>query len=109
MMMLQISENETSRKMYVSRDPRTGRRALQLANFQCELDSEHKTFISNTNLENYVEAHHLIPIKYYYSDEFKYSIDNDANIVALCPNCHNKKSPLKNNSFSVDSFIDPLF
>ncbi|WP_017212204.1 HNH endonuclease [Clostridium beijerinckii] len=85
----QKSEDEDRRKIYV-RDARIGKRALQLANFQCELDSEHEAFISNTNSENYVEAHHLIPIKYYYSDEFKYSIDNEANIVALCPNCHRK-------------------
>lgn len=32
----------------------------------------------------------ILPIKFYYSDEFKYSIDNEANIIALCPNCHRK-------------------
>ncbi|NRT32619.1 5-methylcytosine-specific restriction endonuclease McrA [Clostridium beijerinckii] len=60
--------------------------ALQLANFQCEIDKEHTTFISKATLRNYVESHHLIPMKYY--DDFEVSIDNEANIVALCPNCH---------------------
>jgi hypothetical protein len=65
-----------------------GKIALLLANFQCEYDNEHETFVSNTTSNNYVEAHHIIPIKYYYRDEFKVSIDNEANIVALCPTCH---------------------
>lgn len=68
------------------RDVRVRELALQLADFQCEIDKEHDTFISNVTVRNYVESHHLIPMKYY--DEFKYSIDNEANIVALCPNCH---------------------
>lgn len=61
-----------------------------MANFQCEYEKGHETFISNTTSENYVEAHHIIPIKYYYSDKFKVSIDNEANIVALCPTCHRR-------------------
>lgn len=70
------------------RDAKTGFLALRLANFQCELNKDHKTFISNSTSENYVEAHHIIPMKYY--DDFKKSIDNEANIVALCPNCHRR-------------------
>lgn len=85
----QKSENEDRIKIYV-RDSRIGRKALQLAGFKCEFDSKHETFISNANSENYVEAHHIIPIKYYYNDEFEYSIDNEANIVALCPTCHRR-------------------
>lgn len=68
------------------RDAKTGLLALKLANFQCELNKEHKTFVSNSTSENYVEAHHIIPMKYY--DDFEKSIDNEANIVALCPTCH---------------------
>lgn len=80
--------NCNSRKS--NRNPMVGRLALKLANYQCELDETHETFISNTTSENYVEAHHLIPMKYYDYDEFKVSIDNEANIVALCPTCHRK-------------------
>lgn len=83
----QKSENEIKKGTYI-RDPRVGKLALKLANYQCELDETHETFISNTTSENYVEAHHLIPMKYYDYDEFKVSIDNEANIVALCPTCH---------------------
>lgn len=79
------SKNNGSTNSY-KRDAKTGFLALKLANFQCELNKEHKTFISNSTSENYVEAHHIIPMKYY--DDFEKSIDNEANIVALCPNCH---------------------
>lgn len=32
------------------------------SNWQCELDSNHTTFISNANRMPYMEAHHLIPM-----------------------------------------------
>lgn len=85
----QKPENDFAKIMSV-RDARVGKKALQLANFQCEINKKHNTFISNTTLKNYVEAHHLIPMKYYHNDEFEYSIDNEANIVVLCPTCHRK-------------------
>lgn len=85
----QKKKNDFAKIMSV-RDARVGKKALQLANFQCEINKNHNTFISNTTLKNYVEAHHLIPMKYYHSDKFKYSIDNEANIVVLCPTCHRK-------------------
>lgn len=60
--------------------------AIKLANHTCELDHTHMTFRSKTTGENYVEAHHLIPMKYQY--KFDNSIDVASNIIALCPNCH---------------------
>lgn len=79
------SNNIIIKSGYV-RDARVRELALQLANFQCEIDKEHVTFISKATLKDYVESHHLIPMAYY--NEFQYSIDNEADIVALCPNCH---------------------
>lgn len=79
------SNNIITKSGYV-RDARIRELAFRLSNFQCEIDKEHLTFISKTTSNNYVESHHLIPMEYY--DEFKFSIDNEANIVALCPNCH---------------------
>ena len=35
-----------------------------------------------------MEAHHLIPLNA--QDDFDNSLDVDANIVCLCPNCHRK-------------------
>jgi|GEM_PF-6689203 len=70
------------------RDSKVALCALKLANYKCALDEKHETFISQTTSENYVEVHHLIPIKYY--DEFDADVDNLANIVVLCQNCHRR-------------------
>lgn len=64
------------------------RAALENAAFQCEVDPTHKTFIKKSNGKPYMEAHHLIPLMY--SERFHYSLDNVANIVSLCSNCHNQ-------------------
>lgn len=56
------------------------------ANWKCELNPVHNTFISKYNEMPYVEAHHLIPMKL--QDNFEYSLDVPANVVSLCPNCH---------------------
>lgn len=60
--------------------------ALEKANYQCEIDESHKTFMSYSSKQQYVEAHHLIPLKV--QDEFNFSLDVPGNIVSLCPNCH---------------------
>lgn len=61
--------------------------AIANADFCCEVDKEHFTFIRKSNNKNYTEAHYLIPLKY--QNEFEYSLDVPANIVSLCSNCHN--------------------
>lgn len=68
------------------RDPNVAATALSLADFKCEIDARHQTFISNAKGKPYVEAHHLIP----FSNQggYKVSLDVVANIVALCPTCH---------------------
>lgn len=59
---------------------------IKAAHFMCECDSEHITFTAKRNNKQYMEGHHLIPMKA--QIEFKYSLDTYANIVSLCPNCH---------------------
>ena len=44
------------------------------------------TFQSKYSEENYVEAHHLVPIKEH--NQFDFSLDVISNIISLCPNCH---------------------
>ena len=68
------------------RDYKIALNALKLGNYECSINKNHKTFIAKTTSKNFVELHHLIPIKYY--DRFDVDIDNEANIVTLCPNCH---------------------
>ncbi|WP_404467241.1 HNH endonuclease [Planococcus rifietoensis] len=82
------------------RDALTSKRALAAASYLCEIDQGHEYFKSKASQENYVEAHHLIPIQAV--DKFDVSIDVEANIVSLCPNCHRK---LHHAEFSV---IKPL-
>ncbi|PKR79198.1 DUF3578 domain-containing protein [Halalkalibacillus sediminis] len=71
-----------------SRNPGKAKEALKLANYKCEFDSSHKTFVSPRTGENFVEAHHLIPMGA--QEDFKYSLDVPGNIVSLCPNCHRR-------------------
>ncbi len=60
--------------------------AIEQADYQCELNKNHITFNTKATNQNYVEAHHLIPLSFH--EEFNYSLDIPANIIALCPNCH---------------------
>lgn len=80
--------SDKNNKPTYPRDSKVALCALKLANYKCALDEKHETFISQTTSKNYVEVHHLIPIKYY--DEFDADVDNVANIVVLCPNSHRR-------------------
>lgn len=57
------------------------------ANYLCEVNNKHLSFIRKANGKNYTEAHHLIPLKF--QKFFQYSLDVPANIISLCSNCHN--------------------
>ena len=62
--------------------------ALNNANYMCEYENTHVSFIRKSNGKNYTEAHHLIPLSF--QNEFKYSLDVPVNIISLCSNCHNQ-------------------
>ncbi|MGX2944203.1 HNH endonuclease [Enterococcus alishanensis] len=68
------------------RDINEAIQAKKNSNWQCEMDSSHTTFISETDKMPFVEAHHLIPMSV--QDSYIYSLDFADNIVSLCPNCH---------------------
>lgn len=70
------------------RDTKVALHALANANYCCEIDKNHATFLRKSIDKNYTEPHHLIPICY--QDNFNYSLDVSNNIVSLCSNCHNK-------------------
>ncbi|WP_177748044.1 HNH endonuclease [Candidatus Avelusimicrobium fimicolum] len=69
-----------------NRDIRKKANAIRKANFLCEISNNHPLFKSRITNQNYLEAHHLIPLKY--ADLFSFSLDIEANIVAVCPHCH---------------------
>lgn len=72
----------------IPRSIRAALEALKTANFKCEADAGHNTFTSAVTGENYVEAHHLMPMGQ--QSSYHYNLDVPANIVALCPTCHRK-------------------
>ncbi|MBO8136789.1 MAG: HNH endonuclease [Desulfotomaculum sp.] len=78
-------KHEKGKKVW-PRDLKKAQQALKRAEFKCEVDSSHKTFISDKSNVQYMEAHHLIPMKMQH--EFEKSIDVVGNIISLCPNCH---------------------
>lgn len=71
-----------------NRNKQTALRALSYANFVCEINKNHPTFIRKNIDIKYTEPHHLIPLKY--SEQFTVSLDVESNIVSLCSNCHNE-------------------
>jgi 5-methylcytosine-specific restriction protein A len=60
--------------------------ALHNADYKCELNCKTELFLRKHSQINYTEGHHLIPLCY--QNEFEYSLDVEANVVSLCPNCH---------------------
>lgn len=70
------------------RNPDIARYAIQKADYTCEADKSHTTFISRGTGMPYLEAHHLIPVSA--QAKFENSLDVPANIIALCSSCHNE-------------------
>lgn len=65
--------------------------ALKKANYMCEVDNNHPTFVRKVSNVGYTEAHHLIPLAAQGEDRFKdVNLDCLENIVSLCSNCHNQ-------------------
>lgn len=60
--------------------------ALAKAEYLCEIDKNHKTFISQRTNLPYSESHHFVPMKF--QDDFSFPLDCTENIISLCPTCH---------------------
>lgn len=58
----------------------------EAANYKCENNGDHTTFISEASKKPFMEVHHLIPLKN--QNKFKVSLNVYANAVCLCPTCH---------------------
>ena len=71
-----------------SRNPQVVFNALHNAECKCELDCNTELFLRKNSQLNYTEGHHLIPLCY--QNDFEYSLDVEANVVSLCPNCHRR-------------------
>jgi 5-methylcytosine-specific restriction enzyme A len=80
-------KNNSNKQIY-DRNPAIAKEALINAKYRCEFDPSHFTFISEITKNNFVEAHHLVPMNM--QDKFDVSLDVPGNIVSLCPNCHRR-------------------
>ncbi len=56
------------------------------ANYRCEVNPSHALFTSKATGQNYLEAHHIIPISL--GSQFSVQLDVMENVVCLCPFCH---------------------
>jgi 5-methylcytosine-specific restriction protein A len=79
---------EKDNMKYWSRNPKLASDTVIISNYSCEINKDHRHFISKFTNKNYVEAHHIIPMKY--QEEFTSSLDVYANLVSLCLICHKK-------------------
>lgn len=104
-------ESEKVSKKY-KRNPLLGKIAIQNAYYCCERSAHHETFISNKTKKNFMEAHHLVPVKFQQKIWNKYNINVDCveNIVSLCPTCHrafhNGTNEVKSNM--IESIYEKL-
>ena len=55
--------HDDSSKKY-KRNPLLGKIAIQNAYYCCEKNARHETFTSAKTHKNFMEAHHLVPVKY---------------------------------------------
>jgi len=82
--------SSSSQGSKVPRNPVLGKIAIQQSDYKCDADSAHSTFESKSTRENFMEAHHLVPMKDAETIFAKNQINIDCveNIVSLCPTCH---------------------
>lgn len=77
-------------KYYINRDSAITAKALKRANYKCEYNQDHFSYMT-TQEKMFTEGHHLIPMQYYQDFSIRdVSIDHIANVVSLCPNCHSR-------------------
>ncbi len=63
---------------------------LRNANYLCNCHDKKHFYFESTDLHNYVEGHHIVPMnrqeEYYFDKNINLDIPN--NIIPLCPTCH---------------------
>lgn len=71
-------------------NPLLGKVAIKRAYYHCERNFRHETFLSRKTNKKYMEAHHLVPVKFQQEmwERFHVNIDCVENLISLCPTCH---------------------
>ena len=77
--------NTKNGKRGYATNARIAKTALEIADYKCEYEKEHLTFINKSG-KPFMEMHHLIPMSA--QDDFENNLDCIENIISLCPNCH---------------------
>lgn len=72
----------------INTDIRLKATRLNWADYSCEVNSAHQTFINPLGLQ-YMECHHIIPV-YAQNDFPTINLDSIANLISICPTCHAK-------------------
>lgn len=103
-MIIKNKVNNKNESNKVTRNEIQGKIALKKANFKCEYDSNHITFL-NENNDQFMHKHHLIQMEYYF--DFENNIDDHNNIYSLCPTCHSQIHHGKSEDQKV--LIETLF
>lgn len=81
-----VGEKETTSSVRWKRSSIIKKQVIEMADYLCEMDREHRTFISEATMHSYMEGHHAIPM--FLQERFNISLDIYANVVCLCPICH---------------------
>jgi predicted HNH restriction endonuclease len=68
-------------------DPKLKATRMELADYMCEINCEHKTFTNASGNHQYLECHHIIPMNAQ-KDFPNTKLDSMFNLIALCPICH---------------------
>lgn len=82
----EIKTIEIKGRTTYQRNPKLAILRFEKSEYRCEINPKHETFTSMKSDFPFVEAHHLIPMKF--QSLIDYPLDNLDNLISLCPNCH---------------------
>lgn len=82
----EIKTIEIKGRTTYKRNPELAILRFEKSEYRCEINLEHETFTSIKSERPFVEAHHLVPMKF--QSIVDYPLDNLDNLISLCPNCH---------------------
>lgn len=82
-----IEQEAGQKEKKAERDPALVKKRMELSKFKCEYSESHKLFIAKSSGCNYVEVHHVIPMKFQ-KDFAGKKLDHLNNLYSLCPYCH---------------------
>lgn len=85
---IEREESKTVNRKQWKRSSIIRTQVIEMANYQCELNPNHQSFIAQSNHKPYMEGHHTLPLSY--QEKCDSSLDVYANVVCLCPLCHRK-------------------